>query len=92
MHSWIRWSLGSSTPTSRPERLTGLSGLELEVAPTPDGVFSRAIDTSQKMALVGPCPVDWRTGLRMMRRTVIRTCSPEWVAPGGRPRYLSSVP
>jgi hypothetical protein len=36
------------------------------VAPTPDGVFSRAIDTSRKMALVGPCPVDWRTGLRMM--------------------------
>ena len=33
---------------------------------TSDGVSSRAVDTARKMALVGACAVDWRTGLRRM--------------------------
>ena len=63
----VNWSGDEAVETrTYLDHLAALSGLELEVAPTPDGVSSRAIDTSRKMALVGPCSVDWRTGLRMM--------------------------
>jgi len=63
----VNWSGDEAVETSAYlDHLAGLAGLELEVAPTPDGVSSRAIDTTRKMELVGACSVDWRTGLRRM--------------------------
>lgn len=63
----VNWSGDEAVETrTYLDHLAELSGLELQVEPTPDGVSSRAIDTSRKMALVGSCSVGWRTGLRMM--------------------------
>ena len=63
----VNWSGDEAVETrTYLGHLAGLTGLDLEVAPTADGVSSRAVDTTRKMALVGACAVDWRTGLRRM--------------------------
>jgi len=52
--------------TTYVSHLAEVCGLDVDIAATPDGVSSRAVDVTRLHGLIGPCAVDWRDGLRRM--------------------------